>query len=1412
MSSTKQLEVSPEGRVLHQFEEDLVAALRDSDLSWLSQELHRSRAISTEMQSRFSLLDHETLDCGLQVRYLLQHVSERAGQVSQFLTVLRGLGKKAEKVCARVSLGTGSSKGGENIGHLTEADVPFLVEALVQCSYRWEELGIALHLPRHVLEECRSCTSNNSKLYHILIEWVTGQYQNVKPATMKSLKDALASPVVGEAKLSLELHEAGAKPVAICGTESTLTIVYQSSTTEVTEGKSVLLEVRVLYKEPVNYQWMKNSQPLLEDSMHVGTSSSILYVSSVSRGSQGSYTCLVECGDEKVKSEDIKLCVIFPPEKQHLLQKYSRLNEVPKDSWPPVSATSFINLALINKELVVERDAAFNYTLMGNKDDILTHKVRISYEDVFSEYSSGTLMLVEGRPGSGKTTLVHKVTRDWAVNGSTLKGAKMVVLVALRLLNYKGKDQTMEDLLELHYARQEDRARIASEIDMSSGKEVCFILDGLDEYPLKNKQNAVVSQLLDKQYSEAMVIVASRHIGTGRFRQRADKIVEVLGFEGEQIFKYIDAFPFKKCNDLCRSVVAGNVSTSLKTYLNNHKNILHMCYLPVHSAMLCYLYSQLRDDLPNTETEVYECFTKLVLLREMAAADHSAVRIESLQDLKGRNRDQFRAICYLAFDMCIKSKQVLHQSETDVPLFQQGGAEAPSLGLLKVDPVAKLFGIENTYCFHHLTFQEFLAAFYVAGLEEEQQMELIKEHCNWSHYLYFGGMLWKFYCGLVKFEDKLDQFATILSLSLTDSLYPLQCAFQSQQKLACDMVMERYDGQLHIQGHTLTLSDINALKYVTTTSSHSVLALTIKCFRNIFVSEHSQTLNDTLQCCKKLQVLILSSGDVDSHGAKILSSALKYCTNLQHFNISRNSIGSSGAVALADNLKSCSGIEELNFSKTDIGLNGMVALSESLLYLSNLQSLHLSHNDICLDGINALPHADVPIPYSHPVISLIEVLKSCSDFRSLNLSRFSKAGSDGMNALAAGLKHCRRLRVLELQNVGFGITDAAALASGLEYCNDLVEFDVSYNASTPIGMHFLSAVLIKMGNLKVIKLMKNGIGVCSSGIVPLAKVMRSCDLHNLDLCENNITPEGAEALAEGLKSCRNLQKLDISDNEISYGAAALPVGLKHCKKLTELDISNNNIKSAAVDLAGGLGYCTNLLKLYVSDNNIGPKGGAAIAAALTHCSDLQILDFSNNCIGSEGAVALADMLQSCRHMPSLNLTDNGIGDVGSKALSANLKYCSHIEELILSSNAIHLDGAAALADGLQYCNCLKILDLEDNCIGDDGAAALASGLNACLSLTQLDLGNNSISTAGAIALADRLPSMTCGLHLMGNDIGPEGHSALSKTKFVVIFSDKEKEDTDLISEEIIASVFSIGAMFGLLDERTMKKIQILPPP
>ncbi len=86
-------------------------------------------------------------------------------------------------------------------------------------------------------------------------------------------------------------------------------------------------------------------------------------------------------------------------------------------------------------------------------DDILESKEVAEYKKVFKEYKEGGLLLVEGRPGCGKTTLVHKITRDWMEGKKILQGARMVFLVTLRLVNESGKDKSLLDLLQIFYGK-----------------------------------------------------------------------------------------------------------------------------------------------------------------------------------------------------------------------------------------------------------------------------------------------------------------------------------------------------------------------------------------------------------------------------------------------------------------------------------------------------------------------------------------------------------------------------------------------------------------------------------------------------------------------------------------------------------------------------------------------------------------------------------------------------------------------------------------------------------------------------------------------------------------------------------------------------------------------------------------------
>ena len=194
---------------------------------------------------------------------------------------------------------------------------------------------------------------------------------------------------------------------------------------------------------------MKDGQCLSDGEDYCDTETdNILVIKHACQEMEGQYSCFVESNNGKEHSSIIVLSVIFSPEKKRLIDLYSKRTAVPKDTWPPVCTKTFINLALIERDGICFHE--YVISVQDNMDDFIKSKETIEYEKVFGIYEKGCVVLVEGRPGSGKSTLVHKVARDWALKRTTLKNAELVFLVPLRLLEVD-RTYTLSDILGLFF-------------------------------------------------------------------------------------------------------------------------------------------------------------------------------------------------------------------------------------------------------------------------------------------------------------------------------------------------------------------------------------------------------------------------------------------------------------------------------------------------------------------------------------------------------------------------------------------------------------------------------------------------------------------------------------------------------------------------------------------------------------------------------------------------------------------------------------------------------------------------------------------------------------------------------------------------------------------------------------------------
>ncbi len=101
---------------------------------------------------------------------------------------------------------------------------------------------------------------------------------------------------------------------------------------------------------------------------------------------------------------------------------------------------------------------------------------KVEYEEVFRAYRSVALVLVEGRPGSGKTTLVHKLIKDWA-DRTALVHAKLVFLVSLRSLCSDQGDTLFSLLKPLYSSSGASLESVISATEKKNGQGVCFVFD-----------------------------------------------------------------------------------------------------------------------------------------------------------------------------------------------------------------------------------------------------------------------------------------------------------------------------------------------------------------------------------------------------------------------------------------------------------------------------------------------------------------------------------------------------------------------------------------------------------------------------------------------------------------------------------------------------------------------------------------------------------------------------------------------------------------------------------------------------------------------------------------------------------------------------------------------------------------------
>ena len=393
-----------------------------------------------------------------------------------------------------------------------------------------------------------------------------------------------------------------------------------------------------------------------------------------------------------------------------------------------------------------EQDGAFASVNLckGGVEEVPSQRVPLEYEDIFNfkphRGGSKRRVLVEGVPGSGKTTLVKRMCHDWA-NGSFAQDSKVVIQVVLRSLP-KRDDLAIEDMVLTSAANKEEAADIAQSVRVCQGDGVVFILDGFDELPEEMRQSSIVRDILEGRLApKASFLITSRPISAQSLYQLVDRRIEVTGFGEEEVEKYVrDYF----------ATSDATVGEELISTLRSRPTIRSLCFVPLLLLMVCYTVL-CGKALPCTMHELFEGLVILTVNRNLEKANRKE-RANSLEDVK-RLCPSFIKLAQLALEGLKHDTLVF----SDVP-FEVDEALSGLVNCIKAQN--RFGGTTRTWHFLHLTLQEFFAAYALSVAPEAEQISFWNER-----------LLFKY----AERRHRLDRPNYILSVDRFQTMFLLYC-------------------------------------------------------------------------------------------------------------------------------------------------------------------------------------------------------------------------------------------------------------------------------------------------------------------------------------------------------------------------------------------------------------------------------------------------------------------------------------------------------------------------------------------------------------------------------------------------------------------------------------------------------------
>ncbi|KAM7427746.1 hypothetical protein ABFA07_021169 [Porites harrisoni] len=347
------------------------------------------------------------------------------------------------------------------------------------------------------------------------------------------------------------------------------------------------------------------------------------------------------------------------------------------------------------------------------KADFRVEDNEVNVFDIFTALDKGedVMTLVEGSPGIGKTTFCLKLAYDWAHGKIPAECSfpKFELMLLLKCRDiHKDIMETISEQLLPEDTEEKTKERLFDFIkDIHNQEKTLIVLDGLDELPQGSEQ--FVDKLLQRRILSFCYVLATSRQERGidvRRKYCFDILLEIKGFTESGAFEYIrkhfknvDPLHSPKGESLIKEI---QENTLLHALRNNPLNLL----------LLCVVYEDYEGNLPSSRSELYQVIVLCLLRRH--CAKHNLEAPQDNNALEKQFEESILALGELAWMCLLSDRYCFRESEIAALERRYKGLLSRHIGLVYKEESLRKIKPQHEYYFLHKTFQEYLAAAFIA--------------------------------------------------------------------------------------------------------------------------------------------------------------------------------------------------------------------------------------------------------------------------------------------------------------------------------------------------------------------------------------------------------------------------------------------------------------------------------------------------------------------------------------------------------------------------------------------------------------------------------------------------------------------------------------------------------------------------